>query len=131
MSTNIADEKKEKVIEEFCIHLEEGRCEYSFVEFDFRKIEEFAVELDRKRKSDEMVEKIKKALRKSFAHWENMLFEMYKNDEKKYFFPIWIFYAKSRFGFGATEYKPKKGSREIIKIDLSLDKDSKKISGKR
>lgn len=128
MRTKIADEKKAKVIEEFCSHLEEGRCEFSFVEFDFRKIEEFAYELDKKNGNDDMVEKIKRALRKSFAFWENMLFEMYESDKKKYFFPIWIFYTKSRFGFGAMEYKTKKDKKEIIKIDLSLDKDLKKSS---
>lgn len=131
MRTCVSDEKKAKVIDEFCAHLEEGRCEYSFVEYDFRKIEEFAIQLDKKNGNDEMVEKVKRALRRSFAHWENMLFEMYKKNDKKYFFPIWIFYVRSRFGFGASEYKPKKDSKEIIKIDLSLDNDSKKIKGKK
>jgi len=128
MRMKITDEKKVKVIEEFCAHLEEGKCEYSFVEFDFRKIEEFAVQLDKKNGDDEMVEKVKRALRASFAHWENKLFEMYDKSDKKFFFPLWIFYTKSRFGFGASEYKPKKKSKEVIKFDLSLDTDTKKLN---
>ena len=126
-TNRLTDEQKIKIIDNFCKHLEDGKCEFSFVEQDFRDIEEFAIKLDKKNKSLQMVEKIKMSLRKSFAFWEDRLFEMMNDSKKKYIFPIWIFYVKGRFHFGASEYKPKKNKMKNIEIDLCLDNDVKKI----
>jgi hypothetical protein len=126
-SGKLTDEQKIKIINDFCRHLEEGKCEFSFVDYGFREIEEFAFRLDRKDRSLKSVEKIKMSLRKSFAFWEKKLFEMMEDSSKKYIFPIWIFYMKGRFNFGVSEYKPKRNRGKKIEVDLSLDNDVKKI----
>jgi hypothetical protein len=126
---SVSDDEKINIIEDFCKHLEEGRCEYSFVEYDFRDIEVFASELDKKNKDSGMLEKIRKSLRKSFAFWEKMLVDIYSNPEKRYFMPLWIFYVKSRFGFGISKFKSRENEDEIIDINLTLDKDTKKLKG--
>jgi hypothetical protein len=126
-NSKLTDAQKIKIIDNFCKHLEKGKCEFSFLEQDFRDIEEFAFKLDKKDKSLKLVEKIKMSLRKSFAYWEEKLFEMMNDSKKKYVFPIWIFYMKGRFHFGASEYKTKKSKLKNVEIDLCLDNDVKKI----
>jgi len=126
---SVPDDDKIKIIEDFCKHLEEGKCEYSFEEYDFRDIEAFASDLDRRNKDLEMLEKIRKSLRKSFAFWEKMLIEIYTNPDKKYFMPLWVFYVKSRFGLGISRYKSRESEDEIVDINLTLDKDAKKLKG--
>jgi hypothetical protein len=123
----ISDKEKIKIIDDFCRHLDEGFSEYSFVDCDYRVIEEYAYNLDNKSKNSMQVEKIKKSLRKSFFYWENLAFKMYENSDKKHFFPLWIFYMKGRFLFGITEKNKTDGKTKIIDVNLSLDNDTKEI----
>jgi hypothetical protein len=121
------DEAKTKIIDDFCKHLDKGFSEYSFVDCDYRDIEEYAINLDKKNGNTVNVEKIKKSLRKSFLHWENIAFEMYEKNDKKHFFPLWIFYMKGRFLFGITEKNKLDDKKKIIDVNLSLDNDIREI----
>jgi hypothetical protein len=121
------DKIKTKTIDNFCKHLEDGHSEYSFVDCDFMDIEEYAKYLDTKNNNNIQVEKIKRSLRKSFLHWENIAFEMYKNDSKKHFLPVWIFYMKGRFLFGVVEKNKSNRRNKVIDVNLSLDNDIKEI----
>lgn len=113
---NIGSKQKEMLIERFCEHLRNGFSEYSFVECDYRDIEKFALELDERKKGESQVEKIKKALRESFCYWEKLAFSIL-NGEKKYFFPMWSFYVKSRFHWGIEDSKhTKKQKKENINL---------------
>jgi hypothetical protein len=115
--------KKLKCIEDFCRHLEKGYSEYSFVEYDFREIEKFAKEIDEQNMNNIQMEKIYKSIRKSFRFWEEMAFEIYKSESKKYFFPLWIFYMKSRFQFGNSKYKEPNKKKKTIEVNLCLDNE--------
>jgi hypothetical protein len=121
------DEEKINIIESFCEHLDKGFSEYSFVDSDYRDIEEYAKYLDEKNKNSLQVNKIKKSLRKSFLHWENIAFEMYEKNDKKHYFPLWIFYMKGRFLFGIAEKNKLDDKKKIIDVNLSLDNDIKEI----
>jgi hypothetical protein len=126
MKINIINDKaKEKIISNFCEHLKKGYSEYSFVECDFRDIEKFAVELDMRENKKSQVEKIRKALRESFFFWEKLALDMIKDNDKKFFFPVWIFYVKNRFHWGDTSEKKTFPKNKITEIDLSLDKEIK------
>jgi hypothetical protein len=123
-----SDEKfKEGMIERFCKHLRKGLSEYSFVECDYRDIEKIATELDTRENMESQVEKIKKALRESFSYWEKLAFEILKDDSKKFFFPIWIFYVKNRFHWGEDYKKVKDTIKKDSIINLNLDNDIKEI----
>ncbi len=122
-----AEDDKVKIIDDFCRHIEKGYSEYSFVDYDFRDIERFATDIDKNNNNNLQVEKVKKSLRKSFLFWEKIAFEIYKDETKKHFFPLWIFYMKSRFQFGASEYKKSNEKKKIIDINLCLDNEVREI----
>jgi hypothetical protein len=114
---------KLKIIDDFCRHLEKGYSEYSFADYNFREVEEIAKEIDEKNMNNIQVEKIKKSIRKSFLYWEKIAFEIYENESKKHFFPLWIFYMKSRFQFGVSEYKKPNEKKKSIEVNLCLDNE--------
>ncbi|MCX6165044.1 MAG: hypothetical protein NTU73_09360 [Ignavibacteriae bacterium] len=119
------DIAKVKLVNEFCKHLISGFSEYSFVECDYKDIEKYAQELDNQNDNLYYVEKIGRASRESFLYWEKLGIEMFEKNDKKYFFPVWIFYVKSRFKWGEkNKSKSQSQSKEkIIEIDLSLDNE--------
>lgn len=121
------DKNKEEIIDRFCEHLKSGLSEYSFVECDYRDIENFAIELDKRNNKASQVEKIKKAVRESFCYWEKLAFDILKDGKKKFFFPLWIFYVKHRFHWGIEDKKKKETDKKEIEVNLSLDNDVKEI----
>lgn len=121
------DENKIKMIDDFCKHLEKGYSEYSFVDCDYTEIEEYAKYLDAKNENNIQVEKIRRSIRKSFMYWEDIVFKMYEKNDKKHFFPVWIFYMKGRFLFGVVDKYNSEKRKKIIDINLSLDNDIKEI----
>jgi|WetSurMetagenome_2_1015567.scaffolds.fasta_scaffold1147023_1 hypothetical protein len=123
------DEKeKEKIIFNFCKHLKDGYSEYSFVECDYKNVGKYAIELDKRNNKESQVEKIQRAMRESFYFWEKLALDMVKDESKKYFFPVWIFYVKSRFHWGEKNKKKSLPRNKIVEIDLSLDNDIKEIN---
>jgi hypothetical protein len=127
LKNKMTDKEKLKVIDDFCKHIEDGHTEYSFIEYDFRDIEEYAFYLDDKKGNTLQVDKIKKSLRKSFLIWEDILFEIKNDVKKKYLIPLWIFYMKSRYSFGVEEYKKSKPKNNKIDIKLSTESNIKEI----
>jgi hypothetical protein len=127
LNNEMSDKDKIKIINDFCKHLDAGNSEYSFTEYDFRDIEEFAVDLDSGKKGYFYIEKIKKSMRKSFRFWEKTLFEILNDEKKKYLIPLWIYYMKSRYRFGIEEYKKSKPRNNKIDIRLSTESDVKEI----
>jgi hypothetical protein len=118
---------KEKIIENFCEHLRKGYSEYSYKDYDYRDVQHFASALDVKNGNTEQVDKIDKAFRESFYFWENIAVDMIKDDTKKFFFPVWIFYVKSRFHWGEKKRR-KIPKNEIVNIDLKMDKQIKLLN---
>jgi hypothetical protein len=127
LNNKLTDTDKVKIINDFCKHLDSGNTEYSFTEFDFRDIEEFAIDLDARKKGYSYIEKIRKSMRKSFRFWENILFEIINEEKKKYLIPLWVYYMKSRYRFGIEEYKKSQPKNSKIDIKLSTESDVKEI----
>jgi hypothetical protein len=121
-------DKKEKIIDDFCKHLRKGYSEYSFRDFDYRDVIIFANEIDGRNENSEQVDKIDKAFRESFYFWEDLAFNMVRNENKKFFFPVWIFYVKSRFHWGEKKRKKDIPKNEIENIDLNIDNQTKLLN---
>lgn len=115
------DKNKKEIIERYCKHLEDGYSENSFVDYDHFEIHQFALELDEKNKNSKYIEKIKKAFRKSFYKWEEMAVQMLDNPQKKFFFPIWLFYVKNRFLWGESDKNKKDLNEKVKTIDFRLE----------
>lgn len=121
--------RKEEIIEKFCKHLRKGYSEYSFTEYDYRDVQGFASELDNKNNNTKQIDKIDNAYRDSFFFWENLAIDMIKDENKKYFFPVWIFYVKNRFHWGEKKRKKISKENEIENIDINLVNQTKLLNG--
>lgn len=117
---NLTDKEKVNLVNALCRHLKKGFSEYSFVKCDYKLIEKYASELDEKNQNSILADKLNRASRFSFYYWEKIGIEIFNNEKDKKYFPMWMFFVKNRFLWGAKRNKQNENKNKITNAEYIL-----------
>ena len=108
----------QKLIPAYINHLESGLSEKSFVPCDYLELEEFA-------QKENLMDKINQAKRASQKFWESLATKAYYSDMNRFYYELWIFVMKARFGWSDIPKVEKPDTPKVVEVQLMLNRDQK------